>query len=179
MREKKNWVTVEREVILELKSEIRSLYDIFLGYFEKGFISISYEMKEGIDEEEVWESEKLKKLREFDNKKNINMSKMGQTILEKHEPLTLLRYKTSISNIENKYFKFLKPKEVMSIIKIQKLLTYLVNISNSAKVKHELFKLPKEHHEKNFCKYGLELFKEINYFDKNIINLFEVDYAKQ
>ncbi len=175
LKEKRQWEFVEKEVRKQLREEVRSLSDIFTGYFEGGIISLSYEMSEGIDEEKLWENARCEKLKEFAEKEELKMSKMGKVILHKNDPKTLIRYRKDLSNIENKYFKFLKPKEVLSLIKIQKLLTYLINISNSAKINHSLLSFSKEHYEKSFLEYGLRLFQEINYFNKRILNLFGVE----
>ena len=170
LKERLKWQLVEKEIKKELVIELRALFDVTIGYFKGGVISLSYEVKEGLDEEKIWENARLEKFKEFSNKKELEISNVGKAFLKAGNPAVYVRYRKDISNIENKYFKFMKPLEILSLIKIQKLLTYLINITNSTKVK--VFKFSEEHYEKNLCKYSLELYKEIFHFHKNFINLF-------
>ncbi|MFA5856889.1 MAG: hypothetical protein WC867_06000 [Candidatus Pacearchaeota archaeon] len=169
-RENRKWKFVEKEVRNELSSTIRNLFDVSIGYFEGGTISIIYEVKQGVNEEAIWENARLEKLKEFSKKDNLALSDIGKLILKKGNPATFVRYKQDLGEIERKYFKFMKPEEIISLITIQKLLTYLINITNSTQVK--IFKSPEKYYEENLCKYALELYKEIFHFHTNFIKLY-------
>lgn len=170
LRENRKWKIVENEVRNELSSTIRNLFDVTIGYFKGGIISLVSEVREGIDEEALWENARLEKLKEFSSKDTLEIYSAGKLILEKGNSATFIRYKQDIGEIERKYFKFMKPTEILSLIKIQKLLTYMIHITNATQVK--LLRIPDRFYEENLCKYGLELYKEILYFHNNFIKLF-------
>jgi hypothetical protein len=172
VRENRKWKLVEKEVRKELSATVRNLFDVSIGYFKGGTISLVYEVREGIDEEALWENARLSKLKEFSNK-DLEISSTGKLILEKGNPSAFIRYKQDIGEIERKYSKFMKPEEILSLIKIQKLLTYLINIVNSSQMK--VFRSPDKFYEDNLCKYGLELYREILHFHTKFIKLFKAE----
>ena len=175
-RENRRWKFVEKEVKNELSSTIRNLFEVTLGYFKEGTIAIKYEVKEGVDEEKIWENARLEKLKEFSKKDRLEISEIGKIILKNGNSATFARYKKDLGDIENKYFKFMKPQEILSLIKIQKLLTYLINITNSTQIK--IFRSSDKYYEENLCRYSLDLYKEIFHFHVNFIKLFGVDNEK-
>jgi hypothetical protein len=170
-RENKQWEIVKNEVRKDLKTEVKALFEVTIGYFKGSSVGGVFPKDE--DEEKVWERYKLEKLEEFSKKENLDVSSLGTWLLEKGTPSVYSRYKEEISTIESKYFKFLKPEEVLSLIKIQKILTYLIRIVDAAKIKNSFFPHTKEYNEQNLSKYSIDLYKEILNFHNNSISLFD------
>jgi len=166
MREKKSWKIVENEVKKRLADDLKNLFLVTIGSFGDGVISGTANYNEEIN----WEKAELNKLKEVSNREKLVINAVGKARLKAGNPAVYDRYKENISQIEDKYFKFMKPGEILSLIKIQKDLTYLSNIVKF----FNLGVYSVESNEKDFAEYSLSLYKEIYYFHEKFTKLFEV-----